>query len=139
MWKIAFGIFIISLHFENPWVRKKGFYESLSVCLSDSTDKFCFYSFFPTFWYDKKKSIWFFNCKKCFLFFYRKLLVSKIKKKFNFTKYINNFFHYQNQKYFICVRFYLLFYLYFPNFGNKILWFCTKTCRNWTKLFTWNS
>ena len=31
MWKIIFGIFIKSLRFETPWVRKKGFYES--VCL----------------------------------------------------------------------------------------------------------
>ena len=36
MWKMTFEIFIKSLRFETPWVRKKGFYESvcLSVCLS---------------------------------------------------------------------------------------------------------
>ena len=32
MWKMNFEIFIKSLRFETPWVRKKGFYES--VCLS---------------------------------------------------------------------------------------------------------
>ena len=31
MWKITFEIFIKSLRFETPWVRKSGFYES--VCL----------------------------------------------------------------------------------------------------------
>ena len=31
MWKITFGISIESTRFENPWVRKKSFYES--VCL----------------------------------------------------------------------------------------------------------
>ena len=36
MWKITFEIFIKSLRFETPWVRKKGLYESvcLSVCPS---------------------------------------------------------------------------------------------------------
>ena len=35
MWKMTFEIFIKSLRFETPWVRKNGFYESvcLSVCL----------------------------------------------------------------------------------------------------------
>ena len=32
MWKMTFEIFIKSLRFETPWVRKKDFYES--VCLS---------------------------------------------------------------------------------------------------------
>ena len=32
MWKMTFEIFMKSLRFETPWVRKKGFYES--VCLS---------------------------------------------------------------------------------------------------------
>ena len=32
MWKMTFEIFIKSLRFETPWVRKNGFYES--VCLS---------------------------------------------------------------------------------------------------------
>ena len=32
MWKMTLEIFIKSLRFETPWVRKKGFYES--VCLS---------------------------------------------------------------------------------------------------------
>ena len=36
MWKMTFEIFIKSLRFETPWVRKNGFYESvcLSVCRS---------------------------------------------------------------------------------------------------------
>ena len=29
MWKIIFGIFIISLRFETPWVRKNGFYDGV--------------------------------------------------------------------------------------------------------------
>ena len=35
MWKMTFEIFIKSLRFETPWVKKNGFYESvcLSVCL----------------------------------------------------------------------------------------------------------
>ena len=35
MWKMTFEIFIKSLRFETPWVRKNAFYESvcLSVCL----------------------------------------------------------------------------------------------------------
>ena len=32
MWKITFGIFVKSLRFETPWVRKNNFFES--VCLS---------------------------------------------------------------------------------------------------------
>ena len=35
MWKMTFDIFITSLRFETPWIRKSGFYDSvcLSVCL----------------------------------------------------------------------------------------------------------
>ena len=32
MWEITFEIFIKSLRFESPWVRKSGFYKN--VCLS---------------------------------------------------------------------------------------------------------
>ena len=30
MWKMTFKIFIKSLRFETPWVRKTGFYESFN-------------------------------------------------------------------------------------------------------------
>ena len=44
----------------------------------------------------------------------------EIERKFNFSKiYRQHFFHYQNQKSFIYVRFYLFYY--FAGFGNKFL------------------
>ena len=36
MWKITLGIFIKSLRFKSPWVRKNGFYESVYLSVSTS-------------------------------------------------------------------------------------------------------